>query len=75
MNSVRQIYPPEPELMKTTESPTNCSYLDLNITISGMKFISDLYDEREAFNFRIVNFLHMASNVPSNQPMVYLFLN
>ena len=28
LNSIGQIYPLELELKKTTESPTNCSYLD-----------------------------------------------
>ena len=59
------IYPPELELKKTTGSPTNCSYLGLNIIVSGLKFVTDLYDKREAFNFRIVNFPHMDSNIPS----------
>ena len=60
-SSIGQIYP----LKKTTESPTNCSYLDLNITISSLKFTTDLYDKRETFNFRIVNFPHMDSTIHS----------
>ena len=60
-----QIYPPELELKKTTESHDSCSYLDLNINVLNGKFCTDLYDKRDAFNFSIVNFPHMDSNIPS----------
>ena len=63
--SVSEIYPPELELKRTTESPSNCSYLDLNIQIADGKFTSELYDKRDAFHFEIINFPHMDSNIPS----------
>ena len=62
---IGQIYPPELELKKTTESHDSCSYLDLNINVLNGKFCTDLYDKRDAFNFSIVNFPHMDSNIPS----------
>ena len=74
LNSRRQIYPHELELKKTTESPTCCSYLDLDITISGLKFTTDLYDKTEVFNFRIVTFPHMDSNIPS-KPAYGVFIS
>ena len=40
---IGQIYPPELELKKTTESHDSCSYLDLNISILNGKFCTDLY--------------------------------
>ena len=43
--SIPNIYPKELELKKTTESQ-HCSYLDLNITISGLRFTTDLYDKK-----------------------------
>ena len=61
--SIPNIYPKELEFKKTTESPKHFSYLDLNITISGLRFTTDLWDKREAFKFRIVNFPHMDSNI------------
>ena len=47
--SIPNIYPKELELK---ESPKHCSYLDLNITISGLRYTTDLYDKREAFKFQ-----------------------
>ena len=43
--SIPNIYPKELELKKTTESQ-HCSYLDLNITISDLRFTTDLYDKK-----------------------------
>ena len=63
MKSIPNIYPKELELKKTTGSPKHWSYLDLNITISGVRCTTDLYDKKEAFKFRIVNFPHMDSNI------------
>ena len=62
---IGQIYLPELELKKTTESHDSCSYLDLNINILNGKFYTDLYDKRDTFSFSIVNFPHMDSNIPS----------
>ena len=62
---IGQIYPPELELKKTTESHDSCFYLDLNINILNGKFYTDLYDKRDTFSFSIVNFPHMDSNIPS----------
>ena len=64
-NSIGKIYPPELELKITTESPTACSYLDLSISLIYNKFQTDLYDKRDGFGFRIINFPHMDSNIPS----------
>ena len=74
-NSIGKIYPPELELKITTElSPTTCSYLDLSISITNNKFNTDLYDKRDAFGFRIVNFLHMDSNLPSKPCIWCLYI-
>ena len=73
-NSVDKIYPPELELKRTTEGPTTCSYLDLNVSIARYRFCTDLYDKRAAFNFRIVNFPHMDSNIPS-KPAYGVFIS
>ena len=40
------------------------TYIDLNIKIINSKFTTDLYDKREACNFKIVNYPHMDSNIP-----------
>ena len=73
-NSIDKIYPPELELKTTTEGPTTCSYLDLNVSIAGYRFCTDLYDKRDAFNFWIVNFPHIDSNIPS-KPAYGVFIS
>ena len=41
---------------------------------SKYKFTTDLYDKREAFNFTIVNYPHMDSNIPS-KPAYGVFIS
>ena len=53
------IYPPELDLKKTTESPTTVSYLDILITIDNGKYVTAVYDKRDSFNFSIVNFPYL----------------
>ena len=40
------------------------SYLYINITIIGRKYRTKIYDKRDDYNFRIVNFPYMNSNIP-----------
>ena len=41
------------------------SYLDISITISNNKFWTSVFDKRDSFNFRIVNFPFLNSNIPT----------
>ena len=50
---------------KTTENMTALSYLDILITIENGKYTTTLYDKRDSFQFDIVNFPEMSSNIPS----------
>ena len=59
------IYPRELILKKTTECPTILAYLDVLITIDNGKYSTTVFDKRDTFNFSIVNFPHMSSNIPS----------
>ena len=53
------------ELKNTTTSPTEANYLDMNIRIdNGNKFICQLYDKRNDFNFNVVSMPNLSSNVP-----------
>ncbi len=53
------------ELKKTTESDKEASYLDLMISITrNGELESSLYDKRDEFNFKIVNFPYLDSNIP-----------
>ena len=64
-DAIRDIYPSELQLKKTTESTTALSYLDILITIEHGKYSTTLYDKRDSFQFDIVNFPDMGSNIPS----------
>ena len=50
------IYPPELTLKWTTESDITLSYLDVSISIYQGKYITEVFDERDNFNFNIVNY-------------------
>ena len=39
------------------------SYLDTRITISGNKYVTTIYDKRDDFNFHIMNFPYLDSNI------------
>ena len=57
--------PSELQLKKTSESPTALSYLDTEVTIVERKYSTAINDKRDDFNFRIVNFPHLSSNISS----------
>ena len=59
------IYHPELTLKKTTESNSRISYLDISIIICNNKYVTEVYDKRENFNFNIVNYPYMCSNIPA----------
>ena len=66
-NYISTIYPSELELKDTSTSSTEVCYLDTNIkTGDNTPFRISIYDKREDFAFRIVNFPHMDSNIPAN---------
>ena len=52
-------------------------YFDTNIkTGDNTPFRISIYDKREDFAFRIVNFPHMDSNIPANPAYtVFIYLN
>ena len=61
------IYPPELEIKDTTDSHNFASYLDLLLEIGdGNKLSTKLYDKRDDFNFSIVNFPYLCSNIPTS---------
>ena len=64
-SKIPDIYPPELDLKKTTESPTTVSYLDILIRINKGKHVTAVYDKRDSFNFSIVIFPYLSSNIHS----------
>ena len=59
------IYPRELEIKETTETAASSSYLDCYLYIDNGKGTTRLYDTRDDFNFPIVNFPFLSSNIPS----------
>ena len=67
-NYISTIYPPELQLTDTSTSSTEVCYLDTHIKTGDTTtpFRISIYDKRDDFTFRIVNFPHMDSNIPTN---------
>ena len=53
---IPNIYPPELELKRTTESPTTLSYLDILITctIENGKYHTTIFDKTDNFGFKLL---------------------
>ena len=65
-DAVKEIYPPSLDLKETTDSPDGTSYLDLYLYKDNNGFLSRrLYDKRDNFNFDIVNYPYLDSNIPA----------
>jgi hypothetical protein len=58
------IYPPELEMKETTDIASSASFLELYLEFydSG-KLSTKIYDKRDDFNFKIINFPNMCSNI------------
>ena len=67
--AIKDIYPQELQLKKTTECATALSYLDVLITIDNGRYSTAVFDKRGSFTFNIVNFPHLSSNIPSKHPI------
>ena len=64
-NYVHLIYPDELDIKDTTESDKSASYLDILLNIdSNGRLTTSLYDKRDDFDFAIVNFPFLCSNIP-----------
>ena len=61
---VNRIYPPELQLNKVNTSDTEAPFLDLHLSISNGFVSSKIYDKRDDFDFDIVNFPFLNSDVP-----------
>jgi hypothetical protein len=63
---VDRIYPIELEIKDTTDTDRSASYLDLHLEIdSEGRLRTKLSDKRDDFNFLIVNFPFICSNIPA----------
>ena len=63
---VDRIYPIELEIKDTTDTDRSASYLDPHLEIeSEGRLRTRLYDDRDDFNFLIVKFPFIYSNIPA----------
>jgi hypothetical protein len=61
------IYPPELEVKETTYTASSASFLDLYLEFDDSgQFSTNFYDKRDDFNFKIINFPNMCSNIPAS---------
>ena len=66
LHYLKEIYPSELTVEKANKSDHLADYLDLTFIIdSGGKLSTRLYDKRDDFDFHIVNFPFLSSNIPS----------
>ena len=58
---------PELEVKETTDTASSASFLDLYLEFDDSGQIrTKIYDKREDFNFKIINFPNMCSNIPAS---------
>ena len=61
------IDPKEFEIKDTTDAPKWANYLDLHLEFDEHgKLFTRLHDKRDEFNFPIVNFQYLSSNIPES---------
>jgi hypothetical protein len=61
------IYPPELEVKETTDTASSASFLDLYLEFDDSgKICTKIYDKRDDFNLKIINFPNMCSNIPAS---------
>ena len=66
MDYLKEIYPSQVTVEKANKSDHLADYLDLTFIIdSGGKLSTRLYDQHDDFDFHIVNFPFLSSNIPS----------
>jgi hypothetical protein len=64
---VDSIYPGELEIKDTTEFTTSAWYLDVLLKLdTNSKITTQHYDKRDDFNFSIINFPYVCSNIPAS---------
>ena len=61
---VSQIYSSELQLYKANTSDTEAACLDLHLSISNDIISAKIYDKRNDFDFKIVNFPFLDGDVP-----------
>ena len=66
LDYLKEVYRSQLTVEKANTSDRLADYLDLRFIIdSGGKLLTRLYDKRDDFDFHIVNFPFLSSNIPS----------
>ena len=74
IGDVRGIYPSELNVEKANRLDNQADYLDLTFIIgNNNRLYTKLYAKRDDFNFHIVNFPFLSSNIPLALHMVCIF--
>ena len=61
------IYPQDLEVKETTDAASSASFLDVYLEFDESGQLSTkIYDKRDDFNFKIINFPNMCSNIPDS---------
>ena len=60
------IYPSILEIKDTSYGSHFVNFLDLRLEVKNNKLVTSLYDKRDDFNFKIVNFPFLCSNIPGS---------
>ena len=72
------LYIPWSEIKETTKTSTSASYLDLLLSVIDRIIPTKLYDKRDDFDFRILIFPYICSNILEFSIIVFIshnFLN
>ena len=62
----KTIYPEELILNKENSDNKAATFLDLDIRIEDSQLRTKIYDKRDAFNFDIISYPDLSSNIPEN---------
>ena len=61
-----KIYPPELDRIPDNSDGLSTPFLDLSIIIKNSTIFTKIFDKRDQFNFKIVNFPVLSGNIPIN---------
>ena len=64
---MKDMYPAELELKhENSKNDKSASYLDLKLDVLDGEMVTSLYDKRDDFPFKIVNFPDLSGNIPQD---------
>jgi hypothetical protein len=63
-DQIKEIYPQEITCNRENLTDVSGHFLEVDITIKDGKFVTKIFDKRDDFNFKIIKFPHIKSNIP-----------